>query len=94
MRLRNIDGKKYTKHEDDSSGGDDNGSTLDGGDERGGSESEESDAEKEDTWQPSVEGFVNYLVDSKLVFDTVERIVDESDDVACECSFSSYIHKN
>nr|CAD1832258.1 unnamed protein product [Ananas comosus var. bracteatus] len=36
----------------------------------------------EESWRPSVEGFVKYLVDSKLVFDTVERIVDESSDVA------------
>ncbi|CAL0323775.1 unnamed protein product [Lupinus luteus] len=35
-----------------------------------------------DTWQPSMEGFLNYLVDSKLVFDTVERIVDESENVS------------
>ncbi|RRT39319.1 hypothetical protein B296_00059242 [Ensete ventricosum] len=35
-----------------------------------------------ETWQPSMEGFLKYLVDSKLVFETVERIVDESTDVA------------
>lgn len=35
-------------------------------------------------WVPSMEGFVKYLVDSKLVFDTIERIVAESTDVACE----------
>ncbi|KAJ6344648.1 hypothetical protein OIU76_006215 [Salix suchowensis] len=29
-----------------------------------------------------MEGFVKYLVDSKLVFDTLERIVDKSDDVS------------
>lgn len=40
-----------------------------------------------DLWQPSLDGFLKYLVDSKLVFDTVERIVDESADVSCECSF-------
>lgn len=31
---------------------------------------------------PSMEGFVRYLVDSKLVFDTVERIIAGSTDVA------------
>lgn len=41
-----------------------------------------------DTWQPSMEGFINYLVDSKLVFDTVERIVDESDDVSCKSNYN------
>lgn len=35
-----------------------------------------------ETWQPSMEGFLKYLVDSKLVFETIERIVDESTDVA------------
>ncbi|KAL2512739.1 putative inactive heme oxygenase 2 [Abeliophyllum distichum] len=35
-----------------------------------------------ETWQPSMEGFLKYLVDSKLVFSTVERIVDESSDVS------------
>ncbi|XP_020690987.1 probable inactive heme oxygenase 2, chloroplastic isoform X2 [Dendrobium catenatum] len=33
------------------------------------------------TWQPSMEGFLNYLVDSKLVFETLERIVEDSTDV-------------
>ena len=48
------------------------------------SESEGSGGEGEETWQPTVEGFVKYLVDSKLVFDFVERIVDESSHVSCE----------
>ncbi|KAJ4831611.1 hypothetical protein Tsubulata_014825 [Turnera subulata] len=34
------------------------------------------------TWLPSMEGFVKYLVDSQLVFRTIERIVDEYDDVS------------
>jgi hypothetical protein len=38
------------------------------------------------TWQPIMDGFLKYLVDSKLVFNTVERIVDESSHVACENS--------
>jgi heme oxygenase (biliverdin-producing, ferredoxin) len=36
------------------------------------------------TWQSSMEGFLEYLVDSKLVFETVERIVNEFSDEACE----------
>lgn len=48
------------------------------------SESEGSGGEGEETWQPTVEGFVKYLVDSKLVFDFVERVVDESSHVSCE----------
>lgn len=37
-----------------------------------------------ETWQPSMDGFVKYLVDSKLVFNFIERVVDESSDVSCE----------
>lgn len=40
-----------------------------------------------ETWQPSIEGLLKYFVDSKLVFSTVERIVDESTDVSCEFVF-------
>ncbi|XP_031496365.1 probable inactive heme oxygenase 2, chloroplastic [Nymphaea colorata] len=36
----------------------------------------------EETWQPSVEGYLKYLVDSKLVFDTLDKIVDEATHVA------------
>ncbi|KAK7310498.1 hypothetical protein RJT34_08052 [Clitoria ternatea] len=35
-----------------------------------------------DTWQPSIEGFLRYLVDSHLIFTTLQRIVDESDNVS------------
>ncbi|CAH8297149.1 unnamed protein product [Eruca vesicaria subsp. sativa] len=46
-------------------------------------EGEKGDDELEgETWSPSKEGFLNFLVDSKLVFDTIERIVDESEDVS------------
>ncbi|KAM4121786.1 hypothetical protein ACB094_01G032800 [Castanea mollissima] len=71
MRLRNVKGKKYTKDslgEDEEK--DDNLASDNDGDDGG------------VTWQPSMEGFLNYLVDSKLVFNTVERIVDESSHVA------------
>ncbi|CAM0873523.1 unnamed protein product [Alopecurus aequalis] len=43
---------------------------------------EEDDAVMEGEWMPSIEGFVSYLVDSMLVFDTVERVVAGSTDVA------------
>ncbi|KAJ4964020.1 hypothetical protein NE237_023959 [Protea cynaroides] len=42
----------------------------------------EEKTEEERTWEPSMEGFLEYLVDSKLVFDTLDRIVEASDDVA------------
>ncbi|KAL0369021.1 UNVERIFIED_CONTAM: putative inactive heme oxygenase 2, chloroplastic [Sesamum calycinum] len=43
---------------------------------------EEDNTEDSETWRPSIEGFLKYLVDSELVFSTVERIVDESSDVS------------
>lgn len=36
----------------------------------------------DDTWQPSMDGFLRFLVDNNLVFATLERIVDESDNVS------------
>ncbi|KAK9162968.1 hypothetical protein Syun_003870 [Stephania yunnanensis] len=45
-------------------------------------DSNDCDGEKE-TWVPNIEGFVKYLVDSELIFRTIERIVDESDNIAC-----------
>ncbi|KAL8029969.1 hypothetical protein ABFX02_14G257000 [Erythranthe guttata] len=50
--------------------------------EEGNSEANSNDDENGDSWQPSIEGFLKYLVDSELVFRTVERIVDESSDVS------------
>lgn len=41
----------------------------------------ESDDDWE-TWQPTMEGYLKYLVDSRVVFDTMEQIVDRSDDVS------------
>ncbi|KAJ8431860.1 hypothetical protein Cgig2_023504 [Carnegiea gigantea] len=34
-------------------------------------------------WEPSVEGYLKFLVDSKLVYDTLERIVDEAPVAYC-----------
>ncbi|WZZ15913.1 hypothetical protein YC2023_109002 [Brassica napus] len=45
-------------------------------------EGEDGDELEAETWSPSKEGFLNFLVDSKLVFDTIERIADESEDVS------------
>lgn len=45
------------------------------------------------SWEPSMEGFLKYLVDSKLVFNTIEHIVDESSDVSCKfLIFSNFLH--
>jgi hypothetical protein len=37
-------------------------------------------------WEPSVEGYLRFLVDSKLVFQTLEAIVERSAVPWCECS--------
>ncbi|MCD9640971.1 putative inactive heme oxygenase 2, chloroplastic [Datura stramonium] len=78
MKLRNSKGKKKSESDDEMKDGDD-------GEEKAnddGSVSSKEDDVGEETWQPSIEGFLKYLVDSKLVFSTIERIVDESSDVS------------
>lgn len=107
MRLRNVGGRYTHKVKRSGNGSGDSGSDAGNDGEvgdvvsgEGGGEGEEdvegglsSDGvESGETWIPSLEGFVNYLVDSKLVFDTIERIVDESSDVACECFFFPFSH--
>ncbi|KAK6939571.1 hypothetical protein RJ641_029102 [Dillenia turbinata] len=68
MKLRNNRGKYYHKSDsEDESGEEGEEEFVNGGGE---------------TWVPSIEGFVKFLVDCKLVFDTLERIVDESSDVS------------
>lgn len=37
-----------------------------------------------DMWEPTVEGFIRFLVDSKLVFETIEAIVDRAAIPWCE----------
>ncbi|KAF9599879.1 hypothetical protein IFM89_001825 [Coptis chinensis] len=49
---------------------------------QGNEEEIESSLENSETWEPKIEGFINYLVDSKLVFETLECIVEESEDVS------------
>lgn len=79
MKLRNS-GKVRSK----------NNSAVDGEseEEETGNEGAREDNSEEnndrETWQPSMDGFLKYLVDSELVFSTVERIVDESTDVSCK----------
>ncbi|KAJ6320844.1 hypothetical protein OIU78_016104 [Salix suchowensis] len=86
MKLRNIKGKHTHKtvnsvdgDNDDSSQYSENDSVSEKEEEEEGNDDNDSDS---DIWIPSMEGFVKYLVDSKLVFDTLERIVDKSDDVS------------
>ncbi|OEL23538.1 putative inactive heme oxygenase 2, chloroplastic [Dichanthelium oligosanthes] len=86
MRLRNP---KRTTIKDEPGEGDADagpGSEASEDDDGGGvkeeNEMEEESGVKEGEWMPSMEGFLRYLVDSKLVFDTIERVVAESTDVA------------
>lgn len=76
MRLRNVNGKKLDPCQNDTE--------RDKVEEE---EEEDNDELEGETWRPSKEGFLKYLVDSKLVFDTIERIVDESEDVSCKNPF-------
>lgn len=43
-------------------------------------------------WIPDLDGFLKYLVESRFVFSTVERLVDESQDVSCK--FFTTFHMN
>ncbi|KAL5558587.1 hypothetical protein UlMin_034798 [Ulmus minor] len=86
MKLRNINGKKYSqKHNETTDSDEDSEDSTPSEDDEGNSESlsdEDDNGGETETWQPSIEGFLKYLVDSELVFNTVERIVDDSNDVA------------
>lgn len=45
---------------------------------------EDAEGQIPDTWYPSMKGFLRFLVDNQLVFSTLERIVDDSDNVSCK----------
>lgn len=59
----------------------DKGSAKSSSADAGPSSSDEG-AESGGGWEPSIEGFLKYLVDSKLVFETIERVVEDSSDVS------------
>ncbi|OMO74896.1 Armadillo-type [Corchorus olitorius] len=83
MRLRNVNGKKVTSNPDSDTESEDSQGEEDDEDGQGDKKATEEGGDGEaETWKPSMEGFLKYLVDSKLVFSTIERIVDESSDVA------------
>lgn len=88
MRLHNVKGKYVNKNNGSSSESESEIDEEDKGGENELSSSATSDddvgKDEEETWVPTMEGFLKYLVDSKLVFSTIERIVDESNDVSCE----------
>ncbi|KAI3465405.1 hypothetical protein Pfo_022068 [Paulownia fortunei] len=81
MKLRNS-GKRKSKG-NSAAGGETDEEEVENDGEKGNNFSEKNDDDEDgETWQPSMEGFLKYLVDSRLVFSTVERIVDESSDVS------------
>ncbi|XP_050214609.1 probable inactive heme oxygenase 2, chloroplastic [Mercurialis annua] len=77
MRLHNIKGK-YTHNSKTSSRSDDDKND----DYNSPNDAALGKEDGESCWEASMEGFLNYLVDSKLVFQTIERIVDKSEDVS------------
>ncbi|KAI3962083.1 hypothetical protein MKW92_051078 [Papaver armeniacum] len=77
MKLRNDNANNNTSDKD--SDGDESQEERDSSDEEAKEEVEDRSGE---TWIPSIEGFVKYLVNSKLVFETLERVAYESEDVA------------
>lgn len=81
MKLRNTKAKINSKKSDRENDG------VDDSDESVSSSLADEDAANSgEIWEPSMEGFLKYLVDSKLVFDTIEGIVDECRDISCESS--------
>lgn len=77
MKLRNDNANNNTSDKD--SDGDESEEERESSDEEAKEEVEDRSGE---TWIPSIEGFVKYLVNSKLVFETLERVAYESEDVA------------
>uniref|UniRef100_A0A804R988 Uncharacterized protein n=2 Tax=Zea mays TaxID=4577 RepID=A0A804R988_MAIZE len=88
MRLRNpkrttIKDKSGTEDADAGAGvSEGEAEEDDGGGVKEEHEEEDEGELEEGEWMPSMEGFVRYLVDSRLVFGTIERVVAESTDVA------------
>ncbi|PIN25250.1 Heme oxygenase [Handroanthus impetiginosus] len=80
MKLRNSKNNQSENNSGDNNDSDEE--NTDNGSEKEGNSEEKNDDGNGGTWQPSMEGFLKYLVDSELVFRTVERIVDESTDVS------------
>ncbi|KAI3821131.1 hypothetical protein L1987_08688 [Smallanthus sonchifolius] len=74
MKLREKKLKVKTEKSDESDGSSDR--ETDGSDDNDGENSDDQ------TWEPELDGFLRYLVDSKFVFNMIERMVDESQDVS------------
>ena len=37
-------------------------------------------------WEPSIQGYIKFLVDSRAVYETLENIVHEAPHPSCKCS--------
>lgn len=42
-------------------------------------------------WEPSIDGYLQFLVDSKLVYDTLEGIIDKAPFPSCGYPFSIFL---
>lgn len=47
-------------------------------------EKEDPDTAPVAKWEPTIEGYLRFLVDSKLVYDTLERIVEKASSPWCK----------
>lgn len=45
-------------------------------------------------WEPTIDGYLRFLVNSKLVFDTLERIVQKAAFTCCELKACSEFTKS
>ncbi|KAL8216171.1 hypothetical protein R6Q57_023008 [Mikania cordata] len=75
MKLREKKLKLKTDKSDENDGSSDR--EIDDDDSR-----MDDDDDDDVTWEPELDGFLRYLVDSRLVFTMIERMVDESQDVS------------
>lgn len=60
----------------------------------GGYRSQAKEGEQEDKempmtkWEPTTQGYIQFLVDSKHVFETMEALMKEASNLSCKCSSS------
>lgn len=89
MKLRNrklkvknekSDGSDKSDMEDAGSGKSDG--EIDGSDDDVGGTNNQNIDEEVELWDPDLSGFLRYLVDSELLYSSIERLVDESQDVS------------
>ncbi|KAI3504826.1 hypothetical protein L1887_26558 [Cichorium endivia] len=90
MRQRNkkpnYEHRKLDKNGDNSEaeddGSDNSDKEIEGSDDDDGGTDNENSTEGPGTWEPDLRGFMSFLVENRHVFSTIERLVDESQDVS------------